>query len=164
MIVGNGDIASVLVDREGFIFFASGVSNSQERRESEYKREMDLLLSQDKTKHLVYISSLCIFYSETRYAQHKAEMEALIKKNFDHYTILRVGNITWGTNPHTIINNLRNKKKNGETFEIQDAYRYIVDKDEFQYWVSMIPTWSCEMNITGRRMSIKQIVKEFIDA
>ena len=36
MIIGNGDIASVLNDREGAIFFVSGVSNSNEIRESEF--------------------------------------------------------------------------------------------------------------------------------
>ena len=50
MIVGYGDIASVLKDRKGTIFFASGVSNSQETRESEYKREEDLLMKQNKNK------------------------------------------------------------------------------------------------------------------
>ena len=50
MITGSGDIASVLPNREDLHFFASGVSNSQETRESEYEREEDLLLEQDETK------------------------------------------------------------------------------------------------------------------
>lgn len=74
MIIGHGDIASVLKDREGFIFFASGVSNSGETRESEYKREEDLLLKQNKNKHLVYFGSLSIFYNpHTRYTRHKKQ-------------------------------------------------------------------------------------------
>ena len=46
MIIGNGNIARALkdIDRDDLLFFASGVSNSQEDRESEYKREMELLL------------------------------------------------------------------------------------------------------------------------
>jgi hypothetical protein len=40
MIVGRGDIASVLNDREGVTFFVSGVSNSNETRDSEFMREM----------------------------------------------------------------------------------------------------------------------------
>ena len=52
-IVGHGDIASVLSDREDRIYFASGVSNSQETRESEYAREKTLLLQQEKIRHLV---------------------------------------------------------------------------------------------------------------
>jgi len=168
MIIGNGDIASALnelpekTEQEDWIFLASGVSNSQETRESEYKREEDLLLKQDKNKHVVYISSLCIFYADSRYAQHKRHMEQVVKNNFKHYTILRLGNITWGSNPHTIINFLKNAKKKGEKFEIQDTYRYIIDKKEFLHWVNMIPGWNCEMNITGKMMKVKEIVKKYV--
>lgn len=160
-IIGHGDIASVLTDREDRIFFASGVSNSQETRESAYAREKTLLLQQEKIRHLVYFSSLSIFYSDTRYAQHKLEMETLVKANFPRYAIIRLGNITWGTNPHTIINSFRAKIQKDEPLVIRDAYRYVVDKDEFLYWVSMIPSWPCEISITGQRLSIEQIVKKY---
>ena len=161
MIIGHGDIASVLTDHEDHIYFASGVSNSQETRESEYRREVFLLLDQDKSKHLIYFSSLSIFYSNTPYTRHKIFMERLIKKYFEHYTIVRMGNITWGTNPHTLINFIQNKIRNREPFEIKDVYRYVVDKDEFLHWMSMIPDWSCELNIVGRMMKVKDIVKEY---
>ena len=160
-IIGHGDIASVLTDREDRIYFASGVSNSQETRESEYAREKTLLLQQEKIRHLVYFSSLSIFYSDTRYAQHKLEMETLVKAHFPRYAIIRLGNITWGTNPHTIINSFRAQIRKGKPLVIRDAYRYVVDKNEFLYWVSMIPPWPCEISITGQRLSIEQIVKKY---
>ena len=160
-IIGHGDIASVLSDREDRIYFASGVSNSRETRESEYAREKTLLLQQEKIRHLVYFSSLSIFYSDTRYAQHKLEMEALVKEHFPRYAIIRLGNITWGTNPHTIINSFREQIRKSEPLVIRDAYRYVVDKIEFLYWVSMIPAWPCEISITGQRLSIEQIVKKY---
>lgn len=160
-IIGRGDIASVLQDREDRIYFASGVSNSGELRESEYEREIDLLWKQNGFKHLVYFSSLSIFYSDTRYTRHKRYMEELIKGIFAHYTIIRMGNITWGNNPHTLINFLRNKLKNHEPFELQDVYRYVVDKEEFLHWIDMMPEFSCEMNIVGRRMKVKDIFKEY---
>jgi len=163
-IIGHGDIASVLSDREGRTYFASGVSNSQEIRESEYEREKRLLLTQNhfpEGGHFVYFSSLSVFYSNSRYTLHKKEMEGLVKLNFHPYTIMRMGNITWGTNPNTLVNFIKNKIKNRELFEIQDVYRYVVDKDEFLYWIEMIPDFSCEMNITGRRMKVKDIVKEY---
>lgn len=159
MIIGNGDIARAIKDKKGLLFFASGVSNSQETRESEYKREIDLLLKQNKNKHIVYFSSLAIFYSETRYAEHKRQVEGLIKKNFKHYTIIRLGNITWGTNPHTLINFIRNKIKNKEKFKILPVYRYIVEKDEFHHWINMIPATNCDMNIPGKRMLVKDVVR-----
>ncbi len=160
MIIGRGDIASVLTDRDDFCFFASGVSNSQEIRESEYQREKNLLLSQDRCRHMVYFSSLAIFYSDTRYVKHKNEMESLVKQNFPHYTILRLGNITWGNNPHTLLNFLASKIANNEPFEVRDVYRYIVDKEEFLYWIDMIPRWNCEINIVGKRMKVIDLVNQ----
>jgi len=163
MIIGSGDIASAITDNNSFLFFASGVSNSREKRKSEYKREKDLLMSQNRSKHIVYFSSLCIFYSNSRYAKHKREMENLVKKLFSTWTILRLGNITWGVNPHTLINNFKEKKKQGKKLIIKNTYRYICDKAEFNHWLNMIPKdWSCEMNIPGHRMKVADIVKEFI--
>ena len=159
MIIGNGDLGQVLkeVDRKDLLFFSSGVSNSSETRESEYQREINLLLEQDKTKHIVYFSSLAIFYSKTRYTKHKQYMEYLIKDNFRHWTIIRLGNITWGKNPHTIINYL---KAHPEA-EIKDEYRYVCDKEEFLHWINLIPSWNCELNISGRRLKVTEIVKEY---
>lgn len=161
-IIGNGDIAKVLakINIGNKLIFASGVSNSQETRETEYKREVDLLMSQSKNQHIVYISSLCVLYAENRYAYHKKHMEDLIKKHFFSYTIIRIGNITWGTNPHTIINFFKKKIEREEDFEVKDVYRYLVDKDEFLYWIKLIPDWSCEINIPGRRIKVFQIVEE----
>lgn len=161
MIVGHGDIASVLPDREDLLFFAAGVSNSGETRESEYERESELLLGQDSSNHLVYFSSLSIFYSRTRYTLHKLQMEDYVRGFFDHYTIIRVGNITWGNNPNTLINFIRNKIKDREPLEIKNVYRYVVEKEEFLHWIDLIPEFSCEMNIVGRRMLVKEIVKEY---
>lgn len=161
MIVGNGDIASVLPKKSRRLFFASGVSNSLEKRESEYRREKNLLLKQNRKAHLVYFSSLAVLYGDNRYVKHKREMEELIKQEFSHYTILRIGNITWGTNPHTIINFFRRQIKKGMTLKVQDTYRYVIDKDEFLHWINLIPDWSCEMNIPGRRMKVKEIIDEY---
>jgi hypothetical protein len=163
MIIGRGDIASVIKDREGFIFFASGVSNSSETRESEYAREKELLLKQDRDKRLVYFGSLAAFYSPTtRYAQHKREMEELVRQNFEHYTIVRLGNITWGKNPNTLINYFREAKKRNENIEVWDTYRYLVNKKELLHWLELIPDWNVEMNITGQRMKVSQIVKKYV--
>lgn len=163
MIIGNGDIAKVLKDKKDKLFFASGVSNSQETRESEYQREKDLLLSQKRDLRLVYFSSLRVFYLDAnRYTLHKIEMEKLVKENFSKYVIVRLGNIDWGKNPHTIINFFRNRLKEGKTLDIQDTYRYVIDKDEFLHWINMIPDWNCEMNLTGRKMKVSEIVKKYV--
>jgi hypothetical protein len=157
MVVGHGDIGSVLPERDDLLFFASGVSNSQEIRETAYQREIDLLHKQDKTQHLVYFGSLAVYHTDTRYTRHKLRMETIVRNNFPKHTIVRLGNITWGTNPHTLINYFRTHPK----AEVRNEYRYIVDRDEFLHWIGLIPSWSCEMNITGKRMSIKGIVDEY---
>jgi len=161
-VEGKGDIASKLIDREGFTFFARGVSNSQETDESEYQREKDLLLQQPKDRRLVYFGSLSIFYNDNRYTRHKKEMEELIVDNFPKYCIVRLGNIDWGKNPHTLINTLRSRVSNGEPVEIQDVYRYVVGQDEFLHWINLIPDFNCEINIPGERMKVKEIFEKYI--
>lgn len=158
MIIGNGDLASVIPDKEDFIFFASGVSNSQCTDEAEYQREMKLLLEQPTDRHFVYFSSLGVFTGKSRYYTHKREMERLVKMNFPLYTIIRLGNISWGNNPNTLINYL----KAHPDAELRDEYRCVCDKDEFLYWIKQIPRWSCEMSIVGERMRVKDIHKKYV--
>ncbi len=167
MIIGNGDIASALMGRveehrKTRTYFASGVSNSKETRESEYEREASLLMEQPKDKHLVYFSSLSVFYKDSRYTKHKKMMERLVKDHFLGYTIVRLGNITWGTNPHTLINHFSDSIVGGKPINILDTTRYIIDEEEFLHWIKLIPGWSCEMNITGQPMTIKEIVKKYV--
>lgn len=161
-IIGNGDLAQALKKvKVDALFFASGVSNSSETRESEYQREKDLLLRQGKSKRLVYFSSLSIFYNKTRYTDHKKEMEQLVRENFPKYCIVRLGNISWGKNPHTLINTLRNHAKRQEPVEIQNVYRYIIGQEELRHWLNLIPNFNCEMNIPGTRMKVKEIFKKY---
>lgn len=158
MVIGDGDIASVLQDREGFLFFASGVSNSRETRESEYQREVDLIRQQPKDQHIVYFSSLAALYDDSLYLEHKRKMESIVRTEFAKHTIVRLGNISWGNNPHTLINHLRAHPKS----EIKDVYRYIVGLDEFLYWVNLIPDWNCEISIPGRRMKVQEVYDEYV--
>ena len=141
MIVGRGDIASVLNDREGVIFFAAGVSKSTEIKESEFMREIELLDKQDKTKCLFYFSTIALddVNKNNQYHAHKRRMELLIKSNFENYNIIRIGNITWGSNPNTFINYIKNKIKNGEPVEIKDEYKYIIDKEQLLLLTDNLP-------------------------
>lgn len=159
-IIGHGDIASALIDRQDLIFFASGVSNSQETNEENYKRENNLLIDtihENKGVQVVYFSSIGVLDSISRYYQHKRQMERVIQQLCPIHNIVRLGNIDWGNNPHTLINYL---KAHPEA-EIRDEYRYITNKDEFQYWVNKIPNWTCEIMIPGRRMKVQEIKDEY---
>lgn len=142
MIVGNGNIAKILNDREGAIFFASGVSNSNEKREQEYKREKDLLLKQDRDKCLFYFSSISIDEvdkSQNRYFKHKKEMEELIDQLYENYNIIRIGNITWDNNPNTFINYIKNKLRLKEPVTIKDEYKFLIDEKTLLLITNSLP-------------------------
>ena len=161
MIVGRGDIASVLNDRDGAIFFASGVSNSNETRESEFMREIELLEKQDKTKCIFYFSSIALddLSKNSQYLQHKRSMELLVKSNFENYNIIRIGNITWGSNPNTFINYIKNKKSKGETVEIKDEYKYVIDKEQLVLLTDNLPlTGQNTICVFGRMAKVAELV------
>ena len=160
MIVGHGAIARALTDRDDRLYFASGVADSQETRDEEYGRERALLHSQERFRHIVYFSSLCVFTQDTRYARHKREMEALIRQ-FPAWTVMRLGNIDWAENPAQLIPFIRRKLRDREPFNIYDEYRHILSKDEFLYWVGLIPPWNCEMNVTGQRLKVADLIARY---
>jgi len=157
MVIGHGDIAKVLTDRPDVIFMASGVSDSKETKPEPYQREMKLLMGLPKETHLVYFSSLLVYWGKTEYARHKRIMEAAVKNHFRSYTIIRLGNIDWGVNPNTMINYL----KSHPDARIQNTYRHIVSLDEFKYWVGFVqPGQRNEMNIPGRMVYVPDLMKE----
>ena len=161
MIVGRGDIASVLNDRDGAIFFVSGVSNSNEIRESEFMREIELLDKQDKTKCIFYFSSIAIddITKNSDYLAHKRKMELFIKSNFENYNIIRIGNITWGNNPNTFINYIKNKIKKGEPVEIKDEFKYLIDKEQLILLTDNLPLIGQNtISVFGRMAKVAELV------
>lgn len=156
MIIGSGDISSVLTDRDDLTFFASGVSDSSCSDLTKFKREADLLFKMPRHQHLVYFSTLSIYYGHSPYVAHKKRMELLVRDLFQSYTIVRIGNIDWGKNPHTLINYLR---ANPDAM-VQEVYRHVISKDEFLYWMDMIkPGTRNEMNVPGVRWWVPDLVR-----
>ena len=161
MIIGKGDIASILNDREGAIFFASGVSKSTETNESEFWREIELLDTQDKSKCIFYFSSIAIddITKNSDYLAHKRKMELFIKSNFENYNIIRIGNITWGNNPNTFINYIKNKIKKGEPVEIKDEFKYLIDKEQLILLTDNLPLIGQNtISVFGRMAKVKELV------
>jgi hypothetical protein len=150
-----------LNDREEAIFFVSGVSNSNETRESEFMREIELLDKQDKTKCIFYFSSITVddMSKNSQYLQHKRRMELLVKSNFENYNIIRIGNITWGSNPNTFINYIKNKKSKGESVEIKDEYKYVIDKEQLVLLTDNLPlTGQNTLCVFGRMAKVAELV------
>ena len=104
--------------------------------------------------HIVYFSTLSIYDKDSMYTNHKRNMETLVK-DFHSYTIIRIGNITWGSNPNTILNWL----KANPNEELRDEYKYLIDEAELLYWIDRIPNFSTEMNITGNRVHTSNLHK-----
>lgn len=161
MIIGRGDIAKAITDREGYIFFCRGNSRrtplSQSIEDTEHRQIYRASKDYSQKNMFVYISTLSIYYSDSEYTKHKLRMEKKVKRWFRNYCILRIGNITWGDNPNTLINYL---KKNPNA-EIQDTYRYLIDQYELNHWLGMIPrTGKHEMNVTGERMKVQVIANK----
>lgn len=159
MIIGSGDIAKVITDRNEFTFFCSGVSNSLETRASEFKRERDLLLTTHRNNTLVYFSTLSIYFKDSPYTAHKRAMEALIQKTFPSYIILRLGNITWGNNPNTFINYFKKQLKAGKKIKTTNDLKYLLTKQEFTYHIENLrPNSKMTINIMGIPMTPKQVL------
>ena len=157
-IIGHGDIASVITDRPDVTFMASGVSNSRCTDIDRYHRENQLLFKQPKDVHLVYFSSLCIYYADTMYSNHKRATEQMIINRFQSYTIIRIGNIDWGKNPNTLINYLRSNPD----AKIQNTYRHVISLDEFKYWINLIIVPGKDiMNIPGKMWYVPDLVESF---
>lgn len=148
MIIGGGDIGSVLKDREGVCFFCSGVSNSSTQDLSLFVRERILLMKQPKYQCLFYFSTLSQYFSETTpYISHKLSIERMIKDNWTRYVILRIGNITWGLNPNTFLNKLRSLKAQGIPFPIHDEWKYMITKEDLLMLTQNLPiNTKCEVS------------------
>lgn len=137
MIIGTGLIAKALkeIDAENMLFFASGVSNSLETRDSEFKREFTLLknmLESNREKKLIYFSTLSIndrSKLNSHYILHKLKIEDYIQNNCARYLILRVGNIVGhGGNPNTLFNFLKHKIVHDDSFVLHtNARRLFTD-------------------------------------
>ncbi len=135
MIIGNGLIAKSLqdIDSDAVLFFASGVSNSLETKESEFQREFTLLQDALTTyPHLrfFYFSTLSILdqsKKESQYVHHKKAMEEYIAQHAGNYLIIRIGNLIGkGGNPNTLFNFLKNKILQNDSFEIHTEARRLI--------------------------------------
>lgn len=147
MIIGNGILANALkqYDKEHILLFASGVSNSQETKSSEFEREVSLLESAIKSnedKKLIYFST-CSIYDKSKstspYVIHKQNIENIIIQKARNFSILRVGNaVGKGGNPNTLINFLKNSIKTDKKILLhKNAGRILVGTDDIARFVDL---------------------------
>ena len=134
MIVGGGLIARAMVNSahaDGWVLFASGVSNSQETNEEEYNREEGLLKHYLQFKgKFVYISS--VSSAKSRYVKHKRKMESVIRDATNDFIIIRVQQIVGdGGNSTNLVPYFKNKILKEEKITLYSgACRALIDVDD----------------------------------
>ena len=119
MIIGNGLLAQAFkpafAAEHNILVYASGVSNSQEKRPEEFARERALL----EQAHMPYV-------------QHKQAMEALILERARQKAIFRLPQVVGPTpNPFTLTNYLHHQISNSIPFKVWlHAGRNLIDVDD----------------------------------
>lgn len=149
MLIGTGMISTSFYkfkDNKNIIIFASGVSNSNEKRKECFLREFNLLKkisNKNKNKKIIYFSTCSIFdksISNSKYIKHKLKIEKYIKKNIKKYIIFRLPIVIGKTsNPHTLFNFIKEKILNNEPIDIYKfSHRYIIDVDDLGEILSLM--------------------------
>lgn len=162
MIIGKGSIASMLNDREYFLFFASGVSDSSgEVLCTEFLREHDALLQfAGDDRCLVYFSTISKFHKMSPYIVHKQKMETFVRLWFPNYIILNLGNV-WGcTNPNTFINKMKYWDRQGKYFEVRHEYKYMISADQLRFATdNLSPLGKHELSIFGELLTVAECLR-----
>jgi nucleoside-diphosphate-sugar epimerase len=141
MVVGNGLIAKsfgLYKDKNDYLIFASGVSDSTNTAISEFNRERDLLrqkIKENPDKTIIYFSTCSIYdphMNNSPYVQHKLAMENILATAADNFHIFRISNLAGKTtNPHTVLNYFIQHISQGIFFNLwKGASRNIIDIDD----------------------------------
>ena len=170
MIIGNGLIANSFLDSDlnNIIIFASGVSNSKEENLLEFDREKKLLLRiiyENFNKKIVYFST-CDFYDSkknSKYLNHKFEMETLIKENCKSWIIYRVSQIIGNGNRNNLLFNFILNIKEGIKFNLYGNFeRNLISIGDVKFIVLKYIK-NCDKEIINignpKNIKVKQIVK-----
>lgn len=139
MVIGHGMIAKEFEsyrNKEGFVIFASGVSDSTSNEDAAFEREKLIIetLAAYKDKLFVYFSTCGIYdasMQDSAYIQHKIKMEDLISTSGVPFIIFRLTNPVGKTgNTHTVVNYFIKHVIEQHEFELwKNASRNIMDID-----------------------------------
>lgn len=157
MIIGNGSLAKLLNDRDGALFFAAGVGDSQCNDPIKFARESNTLtsnylLNSLKDQSLFYFSTISVNLVDTPYTRHKLNMERIVKELFEHYNIIRLGNIWECTNPNTF----RNYIKAHPEAEVRDEWKYMISAEQLRLITDNLPLkGKHEISIFGEMKKVK---------
>lgn len=125
MIVGDGLIASHLIDVPGCVLHAAGVSNPTCTDPAEYARDIERLReSLAQPGRLVYVSTTS--QADSDYVRHKREAERIVLRRGGS-VVVRIPTIAARSdNPHTLLNWLWRHISAGESFPLWNGRRNII--------------------------------------
>ena len=179
MIIGNGLIGKhFMIDffkSDKIILFASGVSDSLCKDESQFKREENLLLSylenSKNINYFIYFSTISIYdpsINNSPYVKHKMRMESLIL-NYPNTIIFRIGQVASQKmgNKNNLLNFIYNAIISKKKIELwSNSYRSIIDIEDVVKIINKIITDSSIneriINVANPKFnSINEIVNVF---
>jgi len=140
MILGTGMLAKAFAcykEQKNILIYAQGVSNSQEKDEDNFERELNslqLAIAENNEKLIVYFGTCSVHDPESKrtpYVIHKLNMEKLVEESGLDYYIFRLPQVVGKTTSPTLINFLCEKIRNGEAFDVwKNSTRYLLDVDD----------------------------------
>lgn len=176
MVIGNGMVAKRFESysqKDDFIIFASGVSNSKNTDLTAYQREaalLEKLIAEYPGKTLVYFST-CSLYDPgekgSLYYLHKLRTEAFIRREVDRYTIFRVSNIVGRSgNPNTVLNFFYYHLLHKINFDLwNNTSRNLIDMDDmFAIADHILQNGTYPNQVVNIANPVSNNVKEIIEA
>lgn len=170
MIIGEGSIAKLLNDRNGLLFFASGIADSgvgcNTYRMEKHEREKKLLFHwlefcNEHKLMIVYFGTISKFLNKGFYVDHKNKMESMIRELALNYTIINLGNVWECTNPHTFRNAMKRFEAEGGKNVIHDEYKYMISKEQLNFITDNLPTTGKhEISIFGEALKVEECLKQ----
>lgn len=157
MVIGNGMIANRFMDYKNdknIIIFSSGVSNSKDTVEENFRREFYLLTQTIKNnpgKTIVYFSTCSVEDCDlalSPYVIHKKKIEKFIEQNVERYYLFRVSNLAGvSNNPYTILNYFIFNILGGHSLAVwKNASRNIIGIDDMHSIINYFLRTEKEMN------------------
>lgn len=134
-VIGRGLLArnfSELSFSSECLILASGVSNSGEQRDSEFRRELDLVrssISDNPSLPVVYFSTCSVYQDvQTAYTRHKLEMEDFVANEASSFYIFRLPQVVGVVKNLTLISYLVNAVLDRKIVRVQrSAKRNLLD-------------------------------------
>jgi len=149
MVIGTGMIGKrfeAYQNDDRFVIFASGVSNSKNRIDAAYNREIQLLektIEEHQDKTIVYFSTCSLYDPEEEhspYVAHKKNVEHIVHSSCQRFSIFRVSNLVGrSNNPNTVLNFFVYHIRNQINFDLwTNASRNLLDIDDMYSIVDYI--------------------------